>query len=600
MCEILPFYSPPVTEAISIRGVDATGLDVVLTPHHLFTLAQNETTSQQYIFIGSYLPKPTATSGEMVIDEQIVCVSPDDGIQHDCQSYASVDDAMVALVNDMFLVFYEPNSSSTLAFRQTFVYESLVSLHAGSVAMNEVWMAISSTDQMTTFVFQRVSITQGQSQWILWQSLSQQGHKIAFAPSTCSQKPSLVIATENTTDVYVYEYQPETNWTLAQSISILLFQNSTINQTVDDISMACDSFVVSNRQLRMNNITSGGVIVYTRISNVFTNFNYQLLDNTDPEPNEECGYSVSIHDETIVVGCPFFNRFNLDYGRVLRYFYNGETWELIAAYTDYNTGAFVQGFTGEFGTSVSTIDNIMLVGAPKAFSASSSGHVFLYHPVCLNADCPLGTACVSDPSFVVNFTCVNQTSPCLSNPCHNGGICLNSQDVLSYSCLCPLGFSGTFCQTDIDECASKPCLFGGTCVDQENGYTCLCSFGRGGSQCQFDIDACASNPCRNGGSCSFYDNATYSCVCLTDFNGVSCEKDMNSCRSNPCKNSALCLNQVNDYMCNCTSSLLFSGKNCEIVNMSQFWSTIVLTITIFLFVFGFIVFLCFVSPPASI
>jgi len=37
---------------------------------------------------------------------------------------------------------------------------------------------------------------------------------------------------------------------------------------------------------------------------------------------------------------------------------------------------------------------------------------------------------------------------------------------------------------DIDECASNPCQNGGTCVDNVNGFTCACVSGYDGTSCE--------------------------------------------------------------------------------------------------------------------
>ncbi|EDO39369.1 predicted protein [Nematostella vectensis] len=72
---------------------------------------------------------------------------------------------------------------------------------------------------------------------------------------------------------------------------------------------------------------------------------------------------------------------------------------------------------------------------------------------------------------------------CTGNLCQHGGTChyLGSGN---YKCACTSGFTGANCETNINECASNPCLNGGTCVDGVNKYTCSCVSGYIGTRCE--------------------------------------------------------------------------------------------------------------------
>ncbi len=53
--------------------------------------------------------------------------------------------------------------------------------------------------------------------------------------------------------------------------------------------------------------------------------------------------------------------------------------------------------------------------------------------------------------------------------------------------MCKPGYLGAKCEINVDECASNPCLNGGTCLDQENQFVCQCPSGTRGKFCQLGM-----------------------------------------------------------------------------------------------------------------
>lgn len=43
-----------------------------------------------------------------------------------------------------------------------------------------------------------------------------------------------------------------------------------------------------------------------------------------------------------------------------------------------------------------------------------------------------------------------------------------------FKCSCPIGFTGSRCQTNIDDCMSQPCKNFGICHDSIASYSCEC------------------------------------------------------------------------------------------------------------------------------
>ena len=52
------------------------------------------------------------------------------------------------------------------------------------------------------------------------------------------------------------------------------------------------------------------------------------------------------------------------------------------------------------------------------------------------------------------------------------GECRNVDD--TFECTCKEGFKGDNCEENVDECASQPCQNGGTCMDGANCFVCVC------------------------------------------------------------------------------------------------------------------------------
>ncbi|XP_025418110.1 uncharacterized protein LOC112688909 [Sipha flava] len=189
-------------------------------------------------------------------------------------------------------------------------------------------------------------------------------------------------------------------------------------------------------------------------------------------------------------------------------------------------------------------------------------------------------------------------------PCRTTGAGGNS--VGSIECVCRRGWttvakesnnstlvaSTVGCTVNVDDCAGPDvkCANGGTCLDLIGGYTCLCPVGYTGKSCRTQIDPCGSdgesgangstNPCKNGGECvparprwrsggsgsstkQQQQQQTYSCICQWGYTGENCEIDRDHCTPNPCRNGGQCLNTPDDYYCQCSGDgWAWHGKNC--------------------------------------
>ncbi|XP_028660616.2 LOW QUALITY PROTEIN: sushi, von Willebrand factor type A, EGF and pentraxin domain-containing protein 1 [Erpetoichthys calabaricus] len=162
------------------------------------------------------------------------------------------------------------------------------------------------------------------------------------------------------------------------------------------------------------------------------------------------------------------------------------------------------------------------------------------------------------PSGFTGAKCESDIDECLSMPCQNGAICTDV--VGNFSCQCQPGYVGTLCETEINECISAPCVNDGTCVDGINGYTCNCANGYTGIHCELELNECHSNPCLNNGVCEDLPG-TFKCTCPTGLSGVKCEININECDSQPCLNGGVCSDGINNFRCQCKAG--YTGLLCE-------------------------------------
>lgn len=51
--------------------------------------------------------------------------------------------------------------------------------------------------------------------------------------------------------------------------------------------------------------------------------------------------------------------------------------------------------------------------------------------------------------FLYPFRCEKDIDECASDPCMNGGFCLNY--VNSFECVCDMNYSGVYCQMDVSD-----------------------------------------------------------------------------------------------------------------------------------------------------
>lgn len=115
--------------------------------------------------------------------------------------------------------------------------------------------------------------------------------------------------------------------------------------------------------------------------------------------------------------------------------------------------------------------------------------------------------------------------------CHNGGECIEGKG-LEFTCNCAAGWTGVYCDSEIDECESSPCQNGAVCVDKLAHYLCACPTGYTGVNCEEEVMVCDDSPCANSALCLMEEGLPV-CYCVPDFHGEKCEYQYDECQIMP-------------------------------------------------------------------
>uniref|UniRef100_H0VPZ8 Cadherin EGF LAG seven-pass G-type receptor 1 n=1 Tax=Cavia porcellus TaxID=10141 RepID=H0VPZ8_CAVPO len=125
--------------------------------------------------------------------------------------------------------------------------------------------------------------------------------------------------------------------------------------------------------------------------------------------------------------------------------------------------------------------------------------------ICLREPCENYMKCVSVLRFDSSAPFISSASV-LFRPIH---------PITGLRCRCPPGFTGDYCETEIDLCYSSPCSPNGRCRSREGGYSCECLEDFTGEHCQVNARSgrCANGVCKNGGTCVNLLIGGFHCLC---------------------------------------------------------------------------------------
>ncbi|XP_015913510.1 protein kinase C-binding protein NELL2 isoform X1 [Parasteatoda tepidariorum] len=205
-----------------------------------------------------------------------------------------------------------------------------------------------------------------------------------------------------------------------------------------------------------------------------------------------------------------------------------------------------RGFEGD-GRHCTDIDECQREGG-------HDGHHCRENTICVNLRGDYVCECLPGYGRVDKFNCA-EIDECSTgeHSCHENALCLNTAG--SYTCKCQDGYSG-----DGYECkpvCTQQCLNGGECVAPD---LCSCLPGYTGTICETDVDECSLglHACQPNSQCVNMPGWYY-CECRPGYESHSDDslgpycQDIDECLtgSHTCDLSSLCVNDDGGYHCEC-------------------------------------------------
>ena len=129
--------------------------------------------------------------------------------------------------------------------------------------------------------------------------------------------------------------------------------------------------------------------------------------------------------------------------------------------------------------STITIVTVRLIGWEKHVIRSEFNRLKHIWKVLLNVNqVYFQFALFSHHNWNVDILFFKTYNACAFFPCQNEATCQTTPPSHDYTCQCVPGFTGSDCETNIDDCVDHTCPNHTVCVDRIQNYTCECRIGK--------------------------------------------------------------------------------------------------------------------------